>query len=76
MLRYLTVAKMLGQLADGANAWLKLVTPAGYVHGRVKSIGCRTHRSSHFAPNMAQVSKKDLRMRSVWIPDEGHVQVG
>ncbi len=76
MNRYLTVAKMLGQLSDGKNGWLKLVTEQGYVHGRVKSIGCRTHRSSHFSPNMAQVSKKDLRMRSVWIPDEGHVQVG
>jgi DNA polymerase-1 len=74
--RYLNVSKMLGQLADGKAAWLKLVTQQGYVHGRVKSIGCRTHRSSHFAPNMAQVSKKDLRMREVWIPDEGHVQVG
>ena len=76
MLRYLTIAKMLGQLADGANAWLKLVTPQGRVHGRVKSIGCRTHRSSHFAPNMSQVSKRDLRMREVWIPRDGWTQVG
>ena len=76
MNRYLSVAKMLGQLSDGKNGWLKLVTDQGYVHGRVKSIGCRTHRSSHFSPNMAQVSKKDLRMREVWVPDEGHVQVG
>ena len=76
MNRYFTLTKMLGQLAEGRNAWLKLVDDEGYVHGRVKSIGCRTHRSSHFSPNMAQVSKRDLRMREVWIPDPGHVQVG
>ena len=74
--RYLVVVKMLGQLADGKNGWLRVVESDGYVRGRVKSIGCRTHRMSHFAPNMAQVSKKDKRMRSVWIPDDGHVMVG
>ena len=27
--RYLTIAKMLGQLADGKNGWLKVVKPTG-----------------------------------------------
>ena len=74
--RYLTVAKMLGQLSDGKNGWLKVVKPTGYVHGRVKSVGCRTHRMSHFSPNLAQVSKKDKRMRQVWVANEGEVMVG
>lgn len=73
--RYFTVTKSLSQLADGKNGWLKLEKD-GRVHGRVKSVGCRTHRMSHFYPNMAQVEKKDIRMRQVWVPDHGHKLVG
>ena len=71
--RSFRLTKMLGQIADGKNGWLKLVTPAGRIHGSVNGIGCRTNRMSHFAPNMAQVDKE---MRTVWLPDEGHVLVG
>ena len=39
-------------------------------------MGTATHRCSHFKPNMAQVDKKDLRMREVWVADEGQVLVG
>ena len=73
--RYFRVTKQLSQLADGKSSWLKLEQD-GRVHGRVKSIGCRTHRASHFNPNMAQVDKKDTRMREVWVPDHGHKLVG
>lgn len=78
--RYYRLKKQLGQLADGKNAWLKLYVPDGdgygRVHGRVNPNGARTRRMSHFLPNMAQVDKKDLRMREVWEPDEGHTLVG
>jgi DNA polymerase-1 len=73
--RYFRVNKQLSQLVDGKNGWLKL-EKYGRVHGRVKSVGCRTHRMSHFYPNMAQVDKKDTRMREVWVPDHGHKLVG
>ena len=73
--RYFRVNKQLSQLSEGKNAWLKL-EKNGYVKGRVKSVGCRTHRMSHFAPNMAQVDAKDKRMRQVWVADEGHKLVG
>ena len=73
--RYFRVTKSLSQLVDGKNGWLKLEVD-GRVHGRVKSVGCRTHRMSHFYPNMAQVEKKDLRMRDVWRADYGHKLVG
>lgn len=73
--RYFRVTKSLSQLSDGKNAWLKLEQD-GRVHGRVKSVGCRTHRMSHFYPNMAQVEKKDIRMRDVWRADVGHKLVG
>jgi DNA polymerase-1 len=73
--RYLRIKKMMGMLSSGANAWLKLEVD-GYTHGYVKSCGARTHRMSHNSPNMAQVDKKDIRMRQVWLPDKGHVLVG
>ena len=73
--RYFRVNKQLSQLSDGKNAWLRLEKD-GYVKGRVKSVGCRTHRMSHFAPNMAQVDARDKRMREVWVADEGHKLVG
>jgi DNA polymerase-1 len=74
--RYFRLSKQLGQLADGDNSWLKLVTPAGRVHGRVNQLGAITGRMSHYKPNMAQVDKKDLRMREVWIPADGWKLVG
>jgi len=73
--RYFRVQKQLGQLSDGDNGWLKLVR-GDRVHGGVSSMGTATHRCSHFKPNMAQVDKKDLRMREVWVADEGQVLVG
>jgi len=77
LLRYLGVQKMLGQIEDGKNGWLKLVDPkTDRVHGAVNTLGASTGRCSHFKPNMAQVSKKDLRMREVWEPREGWLQVG
>ena len=73
--RYFRLQKMLGQLSDGNNGWLKLEHD-GRVHGRMKTIGTLTHRCSHWGPNMGQVDRRDQRMREVWIPDEGQVLVG
>lgn len=55
MVRYLTVQKRLGQIAEGEQAWLKAVGPDGRIHGRVNPNGARTGRMTHFSPNMAQV---------------------
>lgn len=76
MVRYFTVLKALGQLSDGKQGWLKLVRSTGRVHGRVNTIGCAPGRCAHNSPNMAQVSKKDRRMREVWIPRSGWRLVG
>lgn len=79
MAQYMSLGKKLGQIADGDNAWLKLVEqkPDGtaYVHGQVNTLGARTHRMSHFKPNMAQVDS-DHRMRSLWLPDPEHYLIG
>jgi DNA polymerase-1 len=74
--RYMRCQKQMSQISEGDSAWLKCVDENGYVHGSVNTIGTATYRCSHFAPNIAQVDKKDLRMRDVWKPDPGHVLVG
>jgi DNA polymerase-1 len=73
--RFMRVKKQLGMLADGENAWLKLVKN-GRIYGAVNTNGAVTGRMSHFKPNVAQADKKDLRMRAVWIPRKGWVLVG
>lgn len=52
---YFLVTKTLGQLADGKNAWLKLVANDGAIHGYVDTIGAVTGRCTHNSPNLAQV---------------------
>jgi len=54
--KYLTIKKLLGQLSDGANAWLKCVNPITHrIHGRVDTLGAVSRRCTHQRPNMAQV---------------------
>jgi DNA polymerase-1 len=71
---YFRKSKQQGMLSEGRNAWLKL-HERGRMHGYVRSCGSRTHRMSHSRPNMAQVDKSKA-MRSLFLPDEGHVLVG
>ena len=53
---YMLVKKRLGQIADGNNAWLKLVNnETGRMHGDVVTNGCITGRCAHRNPNMGQV---------------------
>lgn len=55
LVQYFLVTKTLGQLVDGKNAWLKLVTSDNVIHGRVDTIGAVTGRCTHNNPNLAQV---------------------
>jgi DNA polymerase-1 len=53
---YMLIKKRLGQIADGNNAWLKLVNnDSGRMHGDVITNGCITGRCAHRSPNMGQV---------------------
>ena len=53
---YMLIKKRLGQIADGNNAWLKLVNhDTGRMHGDVVTSGCITGRCAHRYPNMGQV---------------------
>ena len=52
---YFNVKKLLGQLADGNNAWMKMLHKDGRIHGRVDTLGAVSRRCTHSNPNMAQV---------------------
>ncbi|WP_277868743.1 DNA polymerase [Salinivibrio kushneri] len=47
--------KRISQLAEGKQAWLRHVTKAGFLHGRVNPNGAVTGRATHSNPNVAQV---------------------
>lgn len=51
---YLMVQKRLGMLAEGDNAWLKMVK-GDRIHGEVITNGAVTGRATHRNPNIAQV---------------------
>ena len=54
--KYMLINKRLGQIADGNNAWLKLVNnDTGRIHGDVITNGTITGRCSHRNPNCSQV---------------------
>jgi DNA polymerase I-like protein with 3'-5' exonuclease and polymerase domains len=92
LIEYLMLDKRLGQLAEGDNAWLKLVKDDGRIYGRIDAMGAVTSRCSHSGPNMAQIpavmvdeNKNPLmaeagrwgyECRALFLPDEGHVLVG
>lgn len=52
---YFIAQKCIGMLAEGDNAWLKLVTADGYIHGSINPNGAVTGRATHSKPNIAQV---------------------
>lgn len=76
---YLLVVKRLGQVAEGEEAWIKLVK-AGRIHGRINPGGTITGRASHARPNMAQVpasrSPYGKECRSLFLPRRGWSLVG
>jgi DNA polymerase I len=53
--KYFTLSKLIGQLAEGDNAWLKKVGRDGRMHGSIDTLGAVTRRCTHSKPNVAQV---------------------
>lgn len=76
---YFIVQKLIGQVAEGDNAWLKLERN-GRIHGSVNTAGAATRRCSHIKPNVAQVPATDKpygqTCRECFTADEGQVLVG
>ncbi len=76
ILRYMTVQKRLGQLAEGNQAWLKLVNAeTGAIHGGVNTCGAVTGRMTHHEPNLAQVPAEH-EYRALFEARPGYVLVG
>lgn len=65
LVEYMTVIKRLGQLAEGKEAWLKVVGSDGRIHGRVNTNGAVTGRMTHYQPNVAQVPS----VKSIYGPE-------
>jgi len=76
---YLMISKRLGQLAEGKEAWLKVVKN-GRVHGKVNTNGAVTGRCTHSSPNLAQVpatrAPYGKRCRELFIPHPDFELVG
>jgi len=78
---YMLIKKRLGQIADGNNAWLKLVNnDTGCIHGDVITNGCITGRCSHRNPNASQVpanySPYGKECRNLFHAPEGWILIG
>lgn len=86
---YLTVAKRIGQLAEGKEAWLLHATsesPAAkqagavMIHHQCWQSAARTHRAAHRHPNLAQVPKNSSDYgedcRRLFTVPEGWVMLG
>jgi DNA polymerase-1 len=77
---YFMVAKRIGQIAEGKEAWLRHVGKDGRVRGRVNTNGAVTGRMTHSKPNMAQVpsgkSPYGHECRECWTVAAGKVLVG
>jgi DNA polymerase-1 len=77
---YFEVKKLIGQLADGNNAWLKMVGKDGRIHGRVNTLGAVSRRCTHSNPNMAQVpsgrSYRGSEARRLFSVPKGKKMVG
>ena len=78
--KYLLIDKRIGQLADGDNAWLKLVGDDERIHAQYNPMGAVTSRASHYRPNIAQVpagsSPYGHECRELFYAPEGWEMVG
>lgn len=79
LVKYLTVGKRLGQIADGKEAWIR-VENDGRIHGRVNPCGAVTSRCTHSKPNIAQVPRVGAfygsECRALFTVPEGYSLVG
>ncbi len=76
---YFLLDKRIGQLSEGKQAWLRLVTN-GRIHGSVNTNGAVTGRCTHSHPNVAQVPaigvKYGKECRDLFTTTPGYVLVG
>ena len=80
LLHYQEVKKLLGQLSEGDNAWLKKVGKDNRIHGGANILGAVTGRFTHSSPNLAQVPSvrayQGENARSLFTVPKGYRLVG
>lgn len=84
ILEYLLITKRISQLAEGDNAWLKMMKVDNdgvcRIHGSVNPNGAVTGRATHSYPNVAQVpsahSEYGMECRVLFGPRPGWYQAG
>lgn len=80
LVHYFNVDKLLGQLAEGNQAWLKNVDNDGRIHGQVNTLGAVSRRCTHSNPNLGQVPSVRAFMgkecRSLFTVPKGKKLVG
>nr|WP_223869206.1 DNA polymerase [Candidatus Enterovibrio escacola] len=83
MLRmFFMLNKRIGQLAEGTQAWLKVVGKDGFIHGVVNPNGANTGRATHSNPNIAQCPTAAASVpygaecRSLFTVPEGWILLG
>ncbi|MDD2273955.1 MAG: DNA polymerase [Desulfuromonadaceae bacterium] len=80
LVHYLQVKKLLGQLAEGSNAWLVKVRDDNRIHGEVNTLGAVSRRCTHNNPNLAQVPStrayKGQECRALFTVPKGYKMVG
>ena len=74
--RLFRLQKQMGMIKNERGGWLNYLDKDNRVHGHVRTCAANTRRCCHASPNLAQVDKKDKRMREVWIPKKGWKLVG
>jgi len=77
---YFNVKKVIAMVAEGNNAWLKMVKDDGRIHGSIDTLGAVSRRCTHSRPNVAQVPSSRAYMgsecRQLFTVSEGKKLVG
>ena len=77
---YFMIQKRIGQLSEGKQAWLNLMTADSKLHHTIVPQGTVTHRAAHRSPNLAQVPATRLpwgkECRQLFTVREGYVLLG
>lgn len=56
--KHVKIQKIIGMVAEGKSAYLKLVSPDGRLRGRVGTCGTVTGRCSHKEPNLGNIPRR------------------
>lgn len=78
--RSFMLQKRIGQLAEGKNAWMRLVDEDGKLRHNINPNGTVTGRASSFGPNLQQVpslrAEFGLQCRQLFQPSAGYTLLG